>query len=143
MSTPGKTRLSFIIPINKIDYFLCPKNGIRGIYFLSCLCVLNKTNFNLGPKFKTVRDRDFIFGIHTRLMQTFHMMPGSSPRNLDRDLYTKISHFRLSCLRGHSFANITFFISVPFKTFSGLSQFQLFGPMHQSSSQRKQQFRSV
>ena len=105
----GKTRISFIIPINKIDYFLCPKNGIRGIYCLSCLCVLNRTNFNLGLKFKTVKDSDFIFGIHTRLMQPFHMMPGSSPRNLDRDLYTEInSHFRLSCRGGHSFTNITF-----------------------------------
>ena len=67
---------------------------IGGILFLSCLSVclfvclfvclsvclfvcLSVVNFNLRYNFWTVRDRDFIFGIHTPLMMPFQMTPRS------------------------------------------------------------------
>ena len=53
---------------------------IGGILFLSCLSVclsvclfvcLSVVNFNLRYNFWAVRDRDFIFGMHTPLMTPF------------------------------------------------------------------------
>ena len=46
---------------------------IGGILFLSCLSVVN---FNLRYNL-AVRDRDFIFGMHTPLMMPFQMSPRS------------------------------------------------------------------
>ena len=49
---------------------------IRGILFLSCLSVcLCVANFNLCYNFSTIRDRDFIFGMHTPLMMPLQMTP--------------------------------------------------------------------
>ena len=46
--------------------FLHPNRMISGILFLSCLSVcLSVVNFNLHYNIWTVRDRDFIFGMHT------------------------------------------------------------------------------
>ena len=51
---------------------------IGGILFLSCVFVcLSVVNFNLRYNFWTVRDRDFIFGMHTPLMTPFEMTPRS------------------------------------------------------------------
>ena len=36
-----------------------------------------KKNFNLGDNFRTVRDRYFIFGMHTQLIKPFQMTPES------------------------------------------------------------------
>ena len=58
--------------------FYAPDRMIRGILFLSWLFVcLSVVNFNLGYSFWTVRDRDFIFGMHTPLMIPFQMTPRS------------------------------------------------------------------
>ena len=52
--------------------FYAPDRIIGGILFLSCLSVcLSVVNFNLRYNFWTVRDRDFIFGMHTPLMMPF------------------------------------------------------------------------
>ena len=69
---------------------VCPEWNFWGILFLSCLSVcqsvclsvcgsvtLWQKNFNLGHNFWTVRDKDFIFGIHTQLMKSFQMIPRS------------------------------------------------------------------
>ena len=56
------------------DFYAPGSNG--GILFLSCLSVcLSVVNFNLRYNFWTVRDRDFIFGMHTPLMTPFQMTP--------------------------------------------------------------------
>ena len=60
---------------------------IGGILFLSCLSVcltvcLSVVNFNLCYNFWTIRDRDFIFGMHTPLItpfQTRHYLTGQIP----------------------------------------------------------------
>ena len=63
--------------------FLCPRNGIRGhLDFVLYVCLLyysvaKKKIFNLRHNFWIVRDRDFIFGIHTQLMKPFQMTPRS------------------------------------------------------------------
>ena len=58
--------------------FMPPNRMIGGILFLSCLSVcLSVVNFNLRYNFWTVRDRDFIFGMHTPLMTPFQMTPRS------------------------------------------------------------------
>ena len=62
--------------------FMPPDQMIRDILFLSCLFVclsvcLSVVNFNLCYNFWTVRDRDFIFGMHTALMTPFQMAPRS------------------------------------------------------------------
>ena len=57
-----------------------------------CLSVcLSVVNFNLHYYFWTIRDRDFIFGMHTPLMTPFQMTTTSVPRDLDFDLETKNS----------------------------------------------------
>ena len=64
-----------------------PGSNDWGILFLSCLSLcllvclivcLSVVNFNLCYSFLTVRDRDFIFGIHTPLMTPFQMTPRST-----------------------------------------------------------------
>ena len=62
-----------------------------GILFLSCLSVTVSVclsvflwlcgsvakNFNLGYNFWTVRDKDFVFGMHVHIMKPFQMTPRS------------------------------------------------------------------
>ena len=55
---------------------------IGGILFLSCLSVclficLSVVNFNLRYNFWTIRERDFIIGMHTPLMIPSQMSPRS------------------------------------------------------------------
>ena len=69
---------------------------IGGILFLSCLSVclfvcLSVVNFNLRYNFWTIRDSDFIFGMHTPLMTPFQVTPGQLPCDLDFDLEAKNS----------------------------------------------------
>ena len=52
-------------------YFLCPGIDFAGIWFLSCLSVCPWQNINLRHNFLTVRDRDFIFCMHTQLLIPF------------------------------------------------------------------------
>ena len=59
---------------------------IGGIFLLFCLSVVN---FNLCYNFWTVRDGDFIFGIHTPLMMSLQMTPSQWPCDLDFDLDAK------------------------------------------------------
>ena len=46
-----------------------------GIKFLSCLAVTMAKKINLCHNFWTIRDRDFIFGMYTQLMNPFQMKP--------------------------------------------------------------------
>ena len=62
--------------------FLCLRDGIRGhlVFVLSatvsvCDSVAEKNN--LGHNFWTVRDRGFIFGMHTQQMKLFQTTPRS------------------------------------------------------------------
>ena len=89
--------------------FLCPRiewsghivyapgSNDRGILFSSCLFVcclsvcLSVVNFNLRYNIWTVRDRDFIFGMHTPLMMPFEMTPRSMTLWFDFDLEAKNS----------------------------------------------------
>ena len=67
-----------------------PDRMIVGILFLVpsvCLFV----NFNLRFTFWTVRDRDFIFGMHTPLMTPFKWHQGQWPSDLDFDFEAKNS----------------------------------------------------
>ena len=69
--------------------FMPPDQMIWGILFLSSLSVclsvlfvclfvcLSVINFNLRYNFWTVRDRDFIFGMHTPLMMPYQITPRS------------------------------------------------------------------
>ena len=65
--------------------FYAPGSKDRGhIVFVLSVCLfvclfvcLSVVNFNLGYNFRTVRDRDFIFGMHTPLMMPFQMTPSS------------------------------------------------------------------
>ena len=56
-----------------------PMTGGHIVFVLSvCLFVcLSVVNFNLRYNFSTVRDREFIFGMHTTLMMPFQMTPRS------------------------------------------------------------------
>ena len=81
-----------------INIFMSPDQMIRGILFLSCLSVwLPVVNFNLCNNFWTVRDKDFIFGMHTLLSNNiwcpFKWHQGEWPCDLDFDLCAKISFF--------------------------------------------------
>ena len=75
------------------------------------LTLLQKINFNLGHNFWIVRERDFIFGMHTQLMEPIQMTPKSM--NLwpcPWPLYY-YSQYGLCCHRGHScFTKHPFFI---------------------------------
>ena len=59
-----------------ISYFYAPKSN--------CFCpvCLSVVNFNIHYNFWTVRDRDFIFGMHTQLMMPVQMTPKSMTLNL-------------------------------------------------------------
>ena len=91
--------------------FLCPRiewsghivyapvSNDRGILFcpvclseLLSVC-LSVVNFNLHYNIWTVRDRDFIFGMHTPLMMPFQMTPRSMALWFDFDLEAKNSFF--------------------------------------------------
>ena len=60
---------------SKIEFhsfeFLCPQNGIWEYLVFVLSVTLWQKNFNLGHNFGTVRDRDFIFGMHIQLMKPF------------------------------------------------------------------------
>ena len=107
------------------SFFMPPDRMIGGILFLSCLSVclfvclfvcLSVVNFNIRYNFWTVKDRDFIFGMHTctPLMMPFQMTPTHQvqwPCDLDFDLCSKNSFFGLCCRQGHSpcFTNTPWF----------------------------------
>ena len=79
---------------------ILPDQMIGGILFLSCLSVclfvcLSVVNFNLRYNFWTVRDRDFIFGMHISLMTPFQLTPRSMNCDLDFDLESKIALWTL------------------------------------------------
>ena len=78
--------------------FMPPDRMIGGILFLSCLFVclfaclsvcLSVVNFNLRYNFWAVRDKDFIFGMHTPLMTPLKWHQGQWPCDLDIDLEAK------------------------------------------------------
>ena len=69
-------------------YCFCP------VCLFVCLSVcLSVVNFNLRYNIWTVRDRDFIFGMHTPLMMPFQMTPRSMTLWFDFDLEAKNSFF--------------------------------------------------
>ena len=62
--------------------FLCPRIKWLGAYCFCPVCLfvclsvcLSVVNFNLRFNFWTVRNRDFIYGMHTPLMMPFQMTP--------------------------------------------------------------------
>ena len=77
----------FKVKINKIlellQYSLCiflyppPQNGIRGHLssFVLSVCDSVAKKINLGHNFWPVKDRGFIFHMHTQLMKPFQMTP--------------------------------------------------------------------
>ena len=92
--------------------FYAPGSNDRGhIVFVRSVCLsvclfvclsvcLSVVNFNLHYNFWTVRDRDFIFGMHTLLKMPFQMTPRCQwPCDLDFDLCAKNSFFGLCCRR--------------------------------------------
>ena len=69
-----------------------------------CLSVcLSVVNFNLRYNFWTVRDRDFIFGMHTPLMKPFQMTPRSMNLWPWLDLEAKNSFLDFVAARGTVF----------------------------------------
>ena len=93
--------------IGVLAIFMPPDWMIGGILFLSCLSVrcclsVSVVNFNLRYNFRTVRDRDFIFGMHTPEWRPFKWHQGQWPCDLDCDLEAKNSFFGLCCRRGHT-----------------------------------------
>ena len=94
--------------------FLCLRNGIRGYPVLSCLSVCYPVTLakkiNLGHNFWTVRDKDFIFGMHTQLIKPFQMTPKYI--TLTATFILKLANIGLCCRWGHScFTNTPFFNS--------------------------------
>ena len=72
----------------KIAFYAPRSNDMGHIVFVLSVCLfvclsvclfvrLSVVNFNLHYNFWTVRDRDFIFGMHTPLMMSFQMTPRS------------------------------------------------------------------
>ena len=47
-----------------------------------CAIVCGKKKINLGHNFLTVRDKNFIFGMHTRVIKHFQMKPRSMTLSL-------------------------------------------------------------
>ena len=101
--------------------FYAPGSNDRGhIVFVLSVCLfvcLSVVNFNIPYNFWTVRDRDFIFGMHTPLMMPFQMTPTDQvqwPCDLDFDLCSKNSFFGLCCRQGHSpcFTNTPWFFFI-------------------------------
>ena len=78
-----------------LDYFYAPGLNDWG----HVVFVLSVVNFNLHYNFWTVKDRSFIFGMHTSL-RPFKWHQGQWP--CDLDLYAKNSLFGLCCSRGHT-----------------------------------------
>ena len=71
---------------------------IRYLSYVSLVC-RRKKYFNLSSNnLWIIKDRDFIFGMHTHLMKPFQMRQRSI--DLDRYLYTENSHFGLCTCRG-------------------------------------------
>ena len=58
--------------------FLCPRN-VLNVTLSVCLSVCHSVakHFNLGHNFLTVRERDFIFVMRTKLMKPFKITPRS------------------------------------------------------------------
>ena len=65
----------YITSLYLFDLLFMPLDRMMGcILFLSCLFVcLSVVNFNLCCDFWTLRDRDFISGMHTQLIMPFQM----------------------------------------------------------------------
>ena len=67
-SPPASIRRGRIVFVHLCVFFYAPGSNDRGHIFLSCLFVcLCVVNIILRYNFWTVRDRDFIFGMHTPL----------------------------------------------------------------------------
>ena len=63
-------------PLIGWNIFMPPDRLIGDILYLSCVFVcLSVVNFNLRHNFWTMRDRYFIFGTHTQLIEPFQMTP--------------------------------------------------------------------
>ena len=85
--------ISFYAPDQMVGaYCYCP------VCLFVCLfvCLSVVVNFNLRYNFWTIRDRDFIFGMHTPLMTRFQMTPRSM---------TFWPPFWTCCRQGHSFSH--------------------------------------
>ena len=55
-----------------IKNIFMPHNGIRGhLFFVLSVCDSVAKHFILSHNFWTVRDTDFIFGMHTQLIKHF------------------------------------------------------------------------
>ena len=82
-------------------------------FCLVCMLVsLSVVNFNIRYNFWTVRDRDFIFGMHIQLMMPF----GRWPCDLDFHHCANNSFFWLCCRWRHSVSqkHVFFFFLVDF-----------------------------
>ena len=96
-------------------YCLCPLIEWLGhiVFVLSvCLSVclfvcLSVVNFNLRYNIWTVRDRDFIFGMHTPLMMPFQMTPRSMTLWFDFDLEAKNSFFNFVATGGGAYCSVS------------------------------------
>ena len=66
--------------------FLCPQIQWAGAYCFCPVCLSVCCQLNLHYKFWTVRDTDFIFGMHTPQTALFQMHQGQWPCDLDFDL---------------------------------------------------------
>ena len=80
------------IPLFATYYFYAPGSNDWGhIVFVLSVC-LSVVNFNLRYNFWTVRDRDFIFGMHIPLMKLNDALSnGTKVNDLDFDLEAKNS----------------------------------------------------
>ena len=75
------TRIISVLQYLKLSfYYASGPNDREHIVFVLSVCLslcLSVVNFNLRYNFWTVKDRDFIFGMHTPLMMPFQMAPRS------------------------------------------------------------------
>ena len=104
-----------IFPV--LNYFYGPDQMIRSILFLSCLFVcrsvcLSVVNFKIHYNFWTVRERGFIFGMHTQLMMPFQTT-NTKVNNLVTFTLTLVLNI-VAAFRGmhvspakHSYASVT------------------------------------
>ena len=90
--------------------FYAPGSNDRGhvvfvlsVWLFVCLSVcLSVVNFNLHDNFWIVRDRDFIFGIHTSLMTPFQYHQGQWLGDLDLEAENSFLDFVAAEGGGHS-----------------------------------------
>ena len=104
--TGAQARVSIVLWFIILDFYATRKwNSEASSFCPHCDAVflsvwLWQKNFYLGYNFWTVRDRDFIFGMHTQLMKPFQMTTRSV--TLIVAFILKIANCRLCCRRGHS-----------------------------------------